>query len=161
MDLQINTSKTETMSIGTQVVFQVNNVKLPRVDRFKYLGSYVSRDCMMNEEIHVRIKMPSCAFGRPRKRVFDYRELTVKTNIKVYDQCIIPFFYMAAKHGPFIKKHAKQLRIIRQRHLRAILSIKWNHFVSNEEVLERANVLDIEIKLLKNRLRASVHTKCV
>ena len=28
--LQINTSKTETMSIGTQVVFQVNNVKLPR-----------------------------------------------------------------------------------------------------------------------------------
>ena len=103
MGLQINTSKTETMSIGTQVVFQVNNVKLPRVDRFKYLGSYVSRDCMMNEEIHVRIKMPSCTFGRPRKRVFDYRELTVKTKIKVYDQCIIPFFYMAAKHGPFIK----------------------------------------------------------
>ena len=29
MDLQINTSKTETTSIGTQVVFQVNNVKLP------------------------------------------------------------------------------------------------------------------------------------
>ena len=54
MGLQIHTSKTETMSNGTQVVFQVNNVKLPRVDRFEYLGSYVSRDCMMNEEIHVR-----------------------------------------------------------------------------------------------------------
>ena len=40
MGLQINTSKTETMSIGTQVVFEVNNVKLPQVDRFKYLGSY-------------------------------------------------------------------------------------------------------------------------
>ena len=40
MGLQINTSKTETMSIGTQVVFEVNNVKLPRVDCFKYLGSY-------------------------------------------------------------------------------------------------------------------------
>ena len=49
MGLQINTSMTETMSIGTQVVFQVNNVELPRLDRFKYLGSYVSRDCMMNE----------------------------------------------------------------------------------------------------------------
>ena len=73
MGLQINTSKTETMSIGTQVVFQVNNVK--------YLGSYVSRDCMMNEEIHARIQSASCAFGRLRKRVFDCRELTVKTKV--------------------------------------------------------------------------------
>ena len=73
------------MSIGTQVVFQVNNVKLTRVDRFKYLGSYVSRDCMMNEEIHARIQNASCAFGRLRKRVFDCRELTVKTKVKVYD----------------------------------------------------------------------------
>ena len=50
------------MSIGTQVVFQVNNVKLPRVDPFKYLGRYVSRDCMMNEEIQLRIQSASCAF---------------------------------------------------------------------------------------------------
>ena len=37
------------------------------------------------------------------------------------------------------------------------LSIKWDHFASNEEVLERANVLDVEIKLLKNRLRWMGH----
>ena len=60
MGLQINTSKTETMSIGTQVDFQVDNVKLPRLDCFKYLGSYVSKDCMMmNEEVHVRIQSAS------------------------------------------------------------------------------------------------------
>ena len=90
MGLHINTSKTETMSIGTQVDCQVDNVKLPRVDCFKYLGSYVSKDCMMNEEVHIRIQSASCAFGRLRKRVFDCRELTVNTKVKVYDQCIIP-----------------------------------------------------------------------
>ena len=37
------------------------NVELPLVDRFKYLASYVSRDCMMNEEIHERIQSASCA----------------------------------------------------------------------------------------------------
>ena len=47
----------------------------------------------------------------------------------------------------------KQLRTIQQRHLRSILNIKWDHFVSNEEVLVRANVLDIEIELLKTCLR--------
>ena len=45
---------------------------------------------MMNEEIHVRIKSAYCAFGRLRKRMFDCRELTVKTKVKVKDQCIIP-----------------------------------------------------------------------
>ena len=152
MGLRINTSKTETMSIGTQVVFQVNNVKLPRVDRFKYLGSYVSRDCMMNEEIHARIQSASCAFGLLRKRVFDCRELTVKTKVKVYDQCIIPLLLYGSETWPLYQKHVKQLRTGQQRHLRSILSMKWDNFVLNEEVLVRANILDIQIKLLKTRL---------
>ena len=36
-------------------------------------------------------------------------------------------------------------------------TIKWDHFVAKEEVLEGANVLDMEIKLLKNRLRWMGH----
>ena len=138
------------MSIGTQVVFQVNNVKLLRVDRFKYLGSYVSRDCIMKEEIHARIQSACCAFSRLRKRVFDCRELTVKTKVKVYDQCIIPLLLYSSETWPLYQKHVKQLRTIQKSQLRSRLSIKWDHFVSNEEVLERANVLDIDIKLLKN-----------
>ena len=103
------------MSIGTQVVFQVNNVELPRVDRFKYLGSY---DC---------------------------RDLTVKTKVNVYDQCIIPLLLYGSETWPLYEKHVKQLKTVQQRHLRSILRIKWDHFVSNEEVLERANVLGMEL----------------
>ena len=157
ISLQINTSKTEAMSIAIQVDFQVNNVKLPRVDNFTYSGGYVSRDCMMNEEIHTRIQSASCAFGRLRKRVFDHWELIVKTKVKVYDQCIIPLLVYGSKTWPLYQKHVKQLRTIQQHHLRSILSIKWDHFVSNEELLERANVLDIEINLLKNHLRWMGH----
>ena len=112
---------------------------------------------MMNEEIHTRIQSASCSFGRLRKRVFDRRELTVKTKVKVYDQCIISLLLYGSETWPLYQKHVKQLRTIIQRHLRSILSIKWDHFVSNEEVLERANVLDMEIKLLKNRLRWMGH----
>ena len=46
-----------------------------------------------------------------------------------------------------------QLRTIQQRHLRLILNIKWDHFVSNEEVLKRAGVEDIETMLIRSRLR--------
>ena len=88
-------------------------------------------------------------FGLLGKRVFDCRELTVKTKVKVYDQCIIPLLLYGSETWPLYQKHLKQLRTIQQRHLRSILRIKWDHFVLNEEVLERANVLDMEIKLLK------------
>ena len=105
-------SKTETMSINSQVVYQVNNVKLPRLDRFKYLGSYVSRDCMMTKEIQTIIQSVSCAFGRLRKRVFGCRELTIKTKVKVYDQCIIPVLLYGSETWPLYQKHLKQLRTI-------------------------------------------------
>ena len=49
---------------------------------------------------------------------------------------------------------ARKLRTIQQRHLRLILKIKWDHFVSNnEEVLKLAGVEDIELKLVGNCLR--------
>ena len=37
------------------------------------------------------------------------------------------------------------------------MKIKWDHFVSNEEVLRRAGVEDIELKLVGNRLRLIGH----
>ena len=46
-----------------------------------------------------------------------------------------------------------QLRTVQQRHLRKILRIKWSDFVSNEEVLRQADAEDIEMTLIKSRLR--------
>ena len=46
-----------------------------------------------------------------------------------------------------------QLRTIQQRHLRLILNIKWDDYISNEEVLRRADVKDMEVMLVRTRLR--------
>ena len=87
MGLQINTSK--TMSIDTQVVFQVNNVKLPRVDRFKYLGGYVSRNCMMNEENHVKIQSASCVLCCRNKKAYTRLKARLHSDIALHN--ISPF----------------------------------------------------------------------
>ena len=50
-------------------------------------------------------------------------------------------------------QQVKQLRTDQQRHLRRILKIKCDHYISNEEVLARACVEDIEILLARSRLR--------
>ena len=66
MGLRINTSKTETMCFGTNADFFIDDTKLANVTRFKYLGSYVTNDCSMNEELASRIQATSCAFGLGR-----------------------------------------------------------------------------------------------
>ena len=50
------------------------------------------------------------------------------------------------------RQNISQLRTVQQRHLRNILRIKWSDYVSNEEVLRRADTEDIEIMLNKSRL---------
>ena len=55
---------------------------------------------------------------------------------------------MVAKHGLRYAHEIKQLRTVQQRHLRSILKIRWNNFVSNlsnESVLDRSNVDDVEV----------------
>ena len=47
----------------------------------------------------------------------------------------------------------RELCTLQQYHLHIILNIKWDNFVINEEVLRRTNVEDIEIKLVRSRLR--------
>ena len=37
------------------------------------------------------------------------------------------------------------------------MRIKWNDYVRNEEVLQRADAVDIEITLVRNRLRLLGH----
>ena len=85
MGLTINIKKTETMSFGEQLDFYIDGHKLKRVDRFKYLGSYVTKDCKLDDEITARTQAASCAMGRLRDRVFDCRDLTVETKLKVYN----------------------------------------------------------------------------
>ena len=57
------------------------------------------------------------------------------------------FSYMVVKLG------LCTLTLLQQRHLRSILNIRWNDFVSNETVFTRFNVVDIETLLAQNHLR--------
>ena len=41
----------------------------------------------------------------------------------------------------------KKLRTIQQRHLRSMLKIKWDDYITNDEVLDRAVAVDIETYL--------------
>ena len=122
MGLRINIKKTETMSVGEQVDFYIDRHKLNRVDRFKYLGSYVTKECKLDEQMTARIQAASCAMGRLRDRVFDCRDLITETKLKAYNQCVLPLLMYGSETWTLYSHHIKLLRTIQQRHLRSIRS---------------------------------------
>ena len=107
----------------------------------------------MRAELTSRIQAVSCAYGRLRKRVFDSRDLTVSTKIAVYNQCLMPLLLYGSESWTVYQHEVRELRTLQQRHLRLILKIRWDDYISNEDVLRRANVDDIETKLVRSRLR--------
>ena len=135
------------MCIGKMAEFFIDGTKLANVTRFKYLGSYVSSDCSMKEELASRIQAASCAFGRLRKRVFDSHDFSVSRKGAVYNQCLMPPLtcIYGSETWTLYQHEVKQLRTMQQRHLRLILNIKWDDYISNEEVLRRVDVEDMEV----------------
>ena len=131
------------MCIGPDCLFFIDDVKLKNVELFKYLGSYVNRACNLKAEITARIQATSTSFYNLKQRVFENRDLTVNTKINVYKQCLHPIFLYGSETWTLYSHEIKQLRTVQERHLRTILKIRWNDFVSNEEVLARSNVEDI------------------
>ena len=135
------------MCLGQNVDFFVNGVKINSVNRFKYLGSFVSKDCTLKDELLTRrIQSTSSAHGRLKKRVSDNYDLTVKTKVSVYVQCLMPILLYGSETWTLYAKEIKELRTIQQRHLQLIMKTKW-------DVLKRAGEEDIEVLLAKNRLR--------
>ena len=88
------------MNVGEQIDFYIDGHKLKRVYRFKYPGSYVTKDCKVDAEITARI------------------------------QCVIPLMIYGSETLTLYNHHIKPVRTVHKRHLRSIPNITWDHFIT-------------------------------
>ena len=75
MGLSININKTETMSVGPEEQFVIDNIPIKSVNRFKYLASILTSDCLTKVKLITRIQALSAAYDRLRDRVFNSHDL--------------------------------------------------------------------------------------
>ena len=86
----------------TEVIFQpaphinysdptitVKGQKLQTVDKFTYLGSTLSRNVPIDDEVDARIAKASTAFGRLRKNVWERQGLNLQTKMTVYEAVVM------------------------------------------------------------------------
>jgi hypothetical protein len=161
--LQINTEKTVVMyqpppgaSYETPVV-NVGDVVLEDVSTFVYLGSSISNSNSPDAEVLRRIQAASVAFGRLKHKVWNRHSLRIDTKLALYRAVVLPSLMYALEACTLYKRHIRKLTAVQLWHLRQLLGIRWQDYVPNVEVLQRAGMPSIEALLTAANLRWAGH----
>ena len=97
-------------------------------------------------------------FSRPLLHSDDCEQLWNKHNIKLVTKCkvyraiILSCLLYSSETYTLYRRHIQRLSQIHLRHLQAILGIRWSDRVTNNEVLQRADMPRIEAMLLSQHL---------
>nr|VZI36616.1 unnamed protein product [Spirometra erinaceieuropaei] len=164
--LVINTQKTVVMhqpppnsATGPYASPQinVNGTQLQVVENFPYLGSTLSRNTKIDDEVANRISKASQAFGRLQSTVWNRHGLQLSTKLKMYKAVILPTLLYGAVSWTVYTRQARRLNRFQLRCLRRILSLNWQDRIPDTEVLERTGILSIYSMLRQMQLRWSGH----
>lgn len=159
LGLVINTNKTEVMYQWSGVAPQeepamnIAGAELKTTTRFNYLGSVLSADCSVDEEVNGRINKAAASFGRIRKRVIQNHNLRIETKVAVYKAVCLSMLLYGSESLTLYRKHIKLLETFHTQCIKNILGITWQDRVPHTDMLERAGIPSVECILLSRQLR--------
>ena len=161
--LTINAKKTKVLAQPTPGApipdFNIfmGDTPLEQVDHFSYLGSVLSSQCNSEKDVDTRICAAHVAFGRLYHRVFGNKNLKQQTKLMVYHAVVISTLLYGCESWTLYSRETKKLERFHQQKLRSIMKIKWEDYITNIAVLEKAHSNSIEATILKHQLRWTGH----
>nr|VZI36145.1 unnamed protein product [Spirometra erinaceieuropaei] len=164
--LVINTQKTVVMhqpppnsatAPNAPPQISVNGTQLQVVENLPYLGSTLSRNTKIDDEVAKWISKASQAFGRLQSTVWNRHGLQLSTKLKMYKAVILPMLLYGAETWTVYATQARRLNHLHLSCLRRILRLKWQDRISDTYVLERTGILSIYTILRQIQLRWSGH----
>ncbi|BHF85580.1 hypothetical protein SprV_1002874800 [Sparganum proliferum] len=135
----------------------VNGTQLQVVDNFPYLGSTLSHNTKIDDEVASRISKASQAFGRLQSTVWNRHSLQLRTKLKMYTAVILPTLLYGAETWTVYARQARSLNHFHLSCLRRILRLNWQERIPDTDVLERTGILSIYTILRQMQLRWSGH----
>ena len=137
----------------------IEGTTLENVDRFPYLGSYLSNSANIDVEIQHRIRCACFSYSRLKDRVFSERGFRTATKILVYKADILTTLLYGCETWVAYRRHVKVLEQFQQRILRSILGVYWQDRITNASILEQADTTSIEAHIVKSELSWAGHVR--
>ena len=156
--LTISTKKTEVLhqpAPGNLYIapnITVDGQSLASVDKFRYLGSIISQNVNIDNEVVVRLAKASAAFGRLYDKVWNRKGIRLQTKLKVYKAVVVPTLLCGSETWTVYSRHANKLNHFHTVSLRKLINIKWQDKIPDTEVLTKADLPSIHSILIKAQL---------
>ena len=143
--LQINIKKTEVLyqpnSTRTREKdIMVDGNKLNSVLESTYLGSTISSDGCIDDEIQRRTAKASASSGRLRQRLWNNHHVSMRVKGKIYRAIVLSTLLYGGEAWTMYRRQVRKLHVFMMRHLRSIMRITWMDKVTNKEILERTAI---------------------
>ena len=90
-------------------------------------------------------------FARLSGRIRDNPKLTIRTTLAVYRACVFSTLLYGSKTWTLLTMQEKKVNTFHQRFLRHIFRIRWQHKITNEEVLRRTGLTTMYTTLSHRR----------
>nr|VZI48308.1 unnamed protein product [Spirometra erinaceieuropaei] len=158
---RVGTNHTERsgtlVTAPNELQISVNGTLLQVVENFPYLGSTLSRNTKIDDEVANSISKASQAFGRLQSTVWNRHGLQLSTKLKKYKAVILPTLLCGAETWTVYTKQARRLNHFHLSCLRRILMLNWQDRIPDTDVLERTGIASIYTMLRQMQLRWNGH----
>ena len=154
--LKVSRSKTEVLYTkemeGNEEKVMFDGSPLPKVQKFKYLGSVVSRDGGCEEDVRYKVGQGWGAWKSVSGVLCD-RRMPAKLKGKVYKVMVRTKMLYASETWPLTKAQERKLGVAEMKMLRMCLHKTKHDKIRNEEFRRQLQVTSIEEKVQGQRLR--------
>ena len=148
--LTVSIEKTKGMAIGDGLTdedvapIKVESGEIEMVEQFTYLGSVISKDGDVMEDVKCRIAKASKAFGCLRGSIFNNPHLSIPTKRAVYRATVLSVLMYGAETWTLKAENVRRLTTFHNRCVRTILGVtryqQWEQRLTSKALVNRFGV---------------------
>ncbi|KAH9594473.1 hypothetical protein MS3_00000259 [Schistosoma haematobium] len=142
---------------------RIGSESVGRIDNFAYLGSLISSNELVSDEISTRIQKARSAFANLR-HLWRTRDIFLSIKGRVYCSAVRSVLIYGFETWPLRVEDTRKLLVFDHKCLRNITRTCWDHRVSNSEVRHRVSMNDgkpIDEVVNLHQLRWLGHVLCM
>ena len=153
--MKVSKSKTEYLCINggnDDKTVKMEDTKVPRVKKFKYLGSTVQESGSCEREVKKRIQAGWNGWRKVSGLICD-RRLSARVKGKVYSSVVRPIMVYGLKTVAVIKKQIEEMEIAEMKILRFSVGVTRKDKIGNECIRSTVKVERVGMKMREDGLR--------
>ena len=153
--MKVNRLKTEYLCINggnDDETAKMEDTKVPRVKKFKYLGSTVQESGGCEREVKKRVQAGWNGWRRVSGIICD-RRLPARVKGKVYSSVVRPAMVYGLETVAVTKKQVEEMEVAEMKMLRFAMGVTRKDKIRNEHIRSTVKVERLGMKMREGRLR--------